>query len=44
MVDFIILQSVLNNKLDHNLAHDFSRTMCDSDYFAPNIFLSSSST
>ena len=39
MVDFIILQSVLKNKLDHNLAHDFSQTTRDSDYSAPNILV-----
>jgi hypothetical protein len=31
--------SVLKNEWDHNLAHDFSQTMRDSDYFAPNIFV-----
>jgi hypothetical protein len=31
--------SVLKDKLDRNLAHDFSRTMRDSDYFAPNILV-----
>jgi hypothetical protein len=29
--------SVLKDKLGHNLAHDFTQTMRDSDYFAPNI-------
>jgi hypothetical protein len=30
---------VLKNEWDHNLAHDFSQTMRDSDYFAPNILV-----
>jgi hypothetical protein len=29
--------SVRKDEWDHNLAHDFSRTMCDSDYFTLNI-------
>jgi hypothetical protein len=29
--------SVRKDEWDHNLAHDFSRTMRDSDYFTPNI-------
>jgi hypothetical protein len=29
----------MKNKLDHNLAHDFSRIMRDSDYFSPNILV-----
>ena len=36
-VDLIILQCWLKNKLDHNLAHDFSQTTRDTDYFASNI-------
>jgi hypothetical protein len=28
---------VLKNKSNHLLAHDFSRTVRDLDYFAPNI-------
>jgi hypothetical protein len=31
--------SLLKNKLGHNLAHDFTPTMCDTDYFAPNILV-----
>jgi hypothetical protein len=27
------------NKVDYNLAHDFSRTTRESDYFAPNILV-----
>jgi hypothetical protein len=29
--------STRKDEWDHNLAHDFSRTMRDSDYFTPNI-------
>jgi hypothetical protein len=28
---------MLKNKLDYNLAHDFSQTTRDTDYFASNI-------
>jgi hypothetical protein len=31
--------SVLKDKLDHNLAHDFSQTLRDLDYFALNILV-----
>jgi hypothetical protein len=31
--------SVLKDKLGHNLAQDFSQTLRDSDYFAPNILV-----
>jgi hypothetical protein len=32
-------QQRAENEWDHNLAHDFSRTMCDTDYFASNILV-----
>jgi hypothetical protein len=31
--------SVRADNLDHNLAHDFSQTTRDTDYFAPNILV-----
>jgi hypothetical protein len=30
---------MLKNKLGHNLAHDFTPMMHDTDYFAPNILV-----